>query len=61
MAKFDVVDLSNKKVSEIELSDDVFGAEAQRPPAVRGGEDAADQPPSGHGGGEEQLARLRRR
>ena len=26
MAKFDVVDLSNKKVSEIELSDDVFGA-----------------------------------
>ena len=25
MAKFDVVDLSNKKVSEIELSDDVFG------------------------------------
>ena len=25
MAKFDVVDVSNKKVSEIELSDDVFG------------------------------------
>ncbi|QSQ26942.1 50S ribosomal protein L4 [Pyxidicoccus parkwayensis] len=27
MAKFDVVDLDLKKVSEIELSDDVFGAE----------------------------------
>ena len=27
MAKFDVVDLKNKKVSEIELSDDVFAAE----------------------------------
>ena len=26
MAKFDVVDLSNKKVSEIELSDDIFAA-----------------------------------
>ena len=26
MAKFDVVDLSNKKVSEIELSDEVFAA-----------------------------------
>jgi ribosomal protein L4 len=25
MAKFDVVDLDMKKVSEIELSDDVFG------------------------------------
>jgi large subunit ribosomal protein L4 len=28
MAKFDVVDLDLKKVAEIELSDDVFGAEA---------------------------------
>ena len=28
MAKFNVVDLDLKKVSEIELSDDVFGAEA---------------------------------
>src|SRR6478609_3003337 len=27
MAKFDVVDLNLKKVAEIELSDDVFGAE----------------------------------
>src|SRR5215217_1414567 len=27
MAKFDVVDLDLKKVSEIELSDDIFGAE----------------------------------
>lgn len=27
MAKFDVVDLSNKKVSEIELSDDIFAGE----------------------------------
>jgi len=26
MAKFDVVDLDLKKVSEIDLSDDVFGA-----------------------------------
>jgi large subunit ribosomal protein L4 len=28
MAKFDVVDLNLKKVSEIELSDEIFGAEA---------------------------------
>jgi large subunit ribosomal protein L4 len=28
MAKFDVVDLDLKKVGEIELSDTVFGAEA---------------------------------
>src|SRR5438105_8980357 len=27
MAKFDVIDLKKKKVSEIELSDEVFGAE----------------------------------
>jgi large subunit ribosomal protein L4 len=30
MAKFDVVDLSMKKVSEIELSDDVFGLEPNK-------------------------------
>jgi len=60
MAKFDVVDLSNKKVSEIELSDDVFGAKANAHLLYEAAR-CSTSPPRRHGGGQEQLAGLRRR
>ena len=55
--QIDIFNMQREKVGSIDLADDVFGAEGQGAPLLRGREGAARAKRAGHPGGEERAQR----